>query len=113
MTGRMAARRAFLLEDAASRIRRIASNLEAVRGHIADGQDDLLRARLDECSWLIEWAVPDAARDIQSELVELQHTLTRWRALEPSGPARAVALDGAHIWAERLLWVAALLEATS
>jgi hypothetical protein len=113
MINRMAARRGFLREDSASRIRRLAANLEAICERLADGGDPVAREKIDESSWMIEWAVPSESPEIQAELVELQQALFEWRSLESNGPARALARDRACTWAERLLWVAALIEATS
>jgi hypothetical protein len=113
MIDRLAARRGFLREGSASRLRRLAANLEAICERLAKDGDVVVREKIDESTWMIEWAVPNEAPDIQAELVELQQVLVEWRSLEPSGPARAMAQDRACTWAERLLWVAALIEATS
>jgi hypothetical protein len=114
MIDRMAVRREFLREGSASRIRRLAANLEAICERFANGAEDaVVREKIDESSWMIEWAVPAEAPDIQAELVELQRALAEWRTLEANGPARALARDRVCTWAERLLWVSALLEATS
>ena len=118
MIDRMIARREFLREDTATRIRRLAVNLEAICERLAAGGDVVVvREKLDESSWMVEWAVPGEPPDIQAELVELQRALMAWRGqlaeLEADAPARAVARDRACTWAERLLWVSALLEATS
>ena len=118
MIDRMAVRREFLREGSVTRIRRLAANLEAIRDRLADGAGAAeIREKIDESSWMIEWAVPGEAPDIQTELVELQRALSEWRgslgSLATSAPARAVARDRVCAWAERLLWVSALLEATS
>ena len=64
MTNRTKARRDFLRADPAARIQRIAEGLGAIRD------------RIDECAWMIEWAVPHEPPASQVELVELQSRLS-------------------------------------
>ncbi len=67
MANRMHARRDFLRADPAARIQRIAEGLAAIRD------------RIDECAWMIEWAVPHEPPASQVELVELQSRLSEMR----------------------------------
>jgi hypothetical protein len=113
MFDRVEARKGFLLEGSPARIRRLAATVEAVCEPLATGDAAAVRKKLDEVSWLIEWAVPGEAPDIQAELVELQKLLPEWRSVGQGDPARMIARDRVVAWAERLRWLSALLEATS
>ena len=68
MANRMHARRDFLRADPAARIQRIAEGLAAIRD------------RIDECAWMIEWAVPHEPPASQVELVELQSRLSEMKS---------------------------------
>lgn len=118
MQDRLTARREFLREGSASRIRRLAADVTTICDRLSNGVDVAdVREKIDECSWMIEWAVPDEAPEVQAELVELQTALSRWRGrlqtFHSDAPARALARDRACAWAERLRWLSAMLEATS
>jgi len=117
MTDRMIARREFLRESSASRLRIIGECLAAIGGLLLDGFDEAVKEKIDEATWLIEWAVPDEVHDIQVELVELQQALHEWRGELPAIAAVAAAREGirdqACVWSEWLMWMSALLEATA
>jgi hypothetical protein len=117
MNDRTAARKAFLLASSPDRLRRLARSVAEAGDGLVDGRAAGDAAeRIDESVWMIEWAVPYEEPDVQAELVELQAVLVRWRNdlrdLRSDPPTCWLARELSCAWSERLLWVAALLEAT-
>ncbi len=70
---------------------------------------------LEESSWFIEWAAPDAEFETQLFLVECQRQLARWRLAwgeiwQDAGRLAEVA-DQAGRWSERVLELSEFLSA--
>lgn len=92
----------------------LAANLARVKSFADhDGHRDVVESLLDESKFFIEWTAPDAALDVQAELVELQLQLARWQRTWPDiwadPPRRTAVTEQAGAWSERLLQIARLL----
>jgi hypothetical protein len=92
----------------------LAATLATIGDQFFDGADvAAVRESIDDGTWMIEWAVPEEAPDVQRMLVELQKVLFAWRAeVEAFGSdwnARASAREQAHMWAEELQFLAGCL----
>jgi hypothetical protein len=114
MRDRIRSRKDFLFEDSATRIRLLAANVAAIGDQFFNWEDvAAVREAIDDASWMIEWAVPEEAPDVQRLLVELQKVLFAWRVdLESIGsdwPARELAWERARLWADQMQLLASLL----
>lgn len=113
MRDRTAIRERYLRDALPVRLGGLAANLARVKS-FSDHPDhrDAVESLLEESKFFIEWTVPDAASDVQAELVELQRQLARWQrawATIWADPVRRVAVaDQVRAWSERVLEMSGL-----
>lgn len=107
----------FLSADTTSRLRRVAQNLEIIRDQLdARATAAHLATWLDDTSWMVGHMSTEDEPDVRVELEELRRSLDEWRfeleGIVSVGVARTEARDLIDAWADRLRWIAGLLEAT-
>jgi len=117
MTDQPSFRALFRQGDMSTRLRRLALNLEIIGDQFGDGLTVIgLEARIEESHWMIDCIAGFEDPDVYEELAELRRGLDEWRSelvtIVASTQAREEARERAGAWADRLMWVSALLEAT-
>jgi len=104
----------FLRDDLSVRLGGLAANLARISS-FSDHPDhrEVIEPLLEESKFFIEWTVPDAALEVQAELVELQLQLARWQhkwADMWADPVQRTAVaEQAYTWSKRLLSMSGLL----
>lgn len=79
MTRLEAIRERYLRDELNIRLGGLAANLARIASFSSGTkQHASVEYLLEESKWFIEWNVPDASPEIQSELVELQIQLAVW-----------------------------------
>jgi hypothetical protein len=107
MGNRLRARSDFLRRDSVGRIDRIAESLRDLGDAFETHSDmETIKDKIDGCSWMIEWAVPEEPLETQRPLVALQNLLSTWRTcIDMYGSRWAVQetpWESARLWAEQL-----------
>lgn len=114
MTDPVALRARFLRDASPRRLGNLAANLARIETFSAEPEHrDVVRHLAEESAFFIEWAAPDAALDVQGQLLVLQRTLVRWiRTWDEtwSDPQqRQIMTKTAGQWARELLQIAGLI----
>ena len=114
MNDRSRIRERYLRDSLPVRLGGLAANLASVRSFSDNPTHrDVVERLLEESTWFIEWAAPDAPIDVQVALVDCQRQLARWRrgwALVWDDPMqRAAIAERAGIWSLQFLTLSGLL----
>ena len=109
-------RERYLRDSLSVRLGGLAANLARVRSFSDNPKHrDVVERLLEESTWFIEWAAPDAPLDVQVALVDCQRQLARWRrgwAIVWDDPMRRAAVaERAGMWSQELLTLSGLLRA--
>ncbi len=117
MKDRSRVRERYLRDSLPVRLGGLAANLARVRSFSDNPKHrDVVQRLIEESTWFIEWAAPDAPIDVQVALVDCQRQLARWRrgwAIVWSDPMqRAAVAERAGMWSQQLLNLSGLLQAT-
>lgn len=98
----------YLRDKLPVRLGGLAANLARIKS-FSDHPDhqDVVESLLGESKFFIEWTVPDAGLEVQTELVELQIQLARWQRrwenIWADPIQRATVAEQAHEWSKRVL----------
>ena len=104
----------FLRDELPVRLGGLAANLARIRS-FSDHPDhrDVVERLLEESKFFIEWTVPGAELEVQTELVEIQLRLARWQRrwadiwVDPI--QRAAVAKQAYTWSNQVLELSGLL----
>lgn len=115
MKDRSKLRERFLRDHVSIQLGNLASNLARIADFIPlELEQAAILELFDESKFMVEWAAAAATLEQQFILVELQRCLVRWRFawhdISADATQRALVIDKAREWSERLLAISGLLD---
>lgn len=115
MKNQASIRERYLRDPLPTRLGGLAANLARIQSFSSHPEHrEVVEGLLDESERFIEWAAPDAALQLQTELVELQRQLVQWHRNWSSiwdDPAqRAMVAETAGAWSRKVLEQSGLLD---
>lgn len=104
----------YLRDEVHVRLGGLAANLARIKSFSDHpSHRDVVESLLEESKFFIEWTVPHAKLEVQTELVELQLQLARWQRrwenIWANPVQRAAVVKQAHEWSKRMLELSGLL----